>query len=134
VVSGRIWLGAIDRRPQGIVLGQHRSRNLSLLDFLAVMASPVNAGTGGCYLEVDKKVYLQGQCNIEPAGPHGGFSIGAAVTRTGYFAYVLIDETGIARGYWNGAGAESHAVDDLGRLNRKGACWENESVKVCTSR
>jgi hypothetical protein len=96
VVSGRIWLGAIDRRPQGIVLGQHRSRNPSLLDFLAVMASPVNAGTGGCYLEVDKKVYLQGQCNIEPAGPHGGFSIGAAVTRRGYFDFVLVSETGIA--------------------------------------
>jgi hypothetical protein len=74
------------------------------------MASPVHAGTGGYYLEVDKKVYLQGQCKTEPAGPHGGFSIGAAVTRTGYFAYVLVDETGIARGYWNGTGAESHAV------------------------
>lgn len=86
-------------------------------------------------MEVDHRIYLQSQCNIETAGPNGSFSIGTGqATRSRYFAYVQIDGAGSGKGYWNGPTGESHAGDDLGGLTRSGACWQSERAKVCAWR
>jgi hypothetical protein len=93
------------------------------------------AALGLCYLEVDQHVYLHSQCDIESTGAHGSFSIGTGnITRPKFFAYVLVDNDGTAGGYWNGPEAESHADDNLGRLTRSGACWQNSRAKVCAWR
>ena len=119
-------------------MGKSRVSSVSrFLAFVLLLLLPggVDADMGRCYLEVDHKIYLQSQCNIEPVGAHGGFSIGAGeTTRSRYFAYVQIDENGTGSGYWNGPDGESHAGDSLGTLSRNGACWEDARAKVCAWR
>jgi hypothetical protein len=119
-------------------MGKSRVGSLSrLLAFILLLLPAVraDAAIGRCYLEVDYKIYLNSECNIEPVGAHGGFSIGAGeATRSRYFAYVQSDENGTGIGYWNGPEGESHAGDSLGTLSRNGPCWENARAKVCAWR
>lgn len=107
---------------------------LCLMAFL--YACPASASPGKCFLRVHGKIFLNAICNVEMNPDDGSFSIGTGEQNSSkYFAFVNIDpEKGVARGYWNGVEAESHAHEDLGILVRKGACWENKRAKVCAWR
>lgn len=106
----------------------------SLCATAGVMAAlPAGASPGRCLLQVGGKYNLNGTCNIEHS-EGGSFSIGADDAKPSlYFAYVEINE-GVARGFWNGPVAESHAHEPLGPLTRRGACWVNKDAKVCAWR
>ncbi|WP_322095208.1 hypothetical protein [Paraburkholderia bannensis] len=103
-----------------------------LLLALAVVAAPASAyaKTGRCVLQVNQKTYLDGPCEVK-LEEHGTFSIGAGGNHPAkYFAYVLMDDDG-AHGYWNEEPGATHAHSDLGILKRDGACWVNDTAKVC---
>ena len=40
-------------------------------------------------------------------------------------------DEGVMDGSWNGTTKESRAHDPLGDLKREGACWVNETARVC---
>jgi hypothetical protein len=86
---------------------------------------------GTCLIEVNRKRYLEGPCEIAIAND-GGFSIGASETKPiSYFAIVSVTAKDVGEGYWNQDKGANHAHTPLGRLVRKGACWQNQRVKVC---
>ena len=92
------------------------------------------AKTGRCVLEVKQKVYLDGACEIEINDNKGSFTIGVGKThRSKYFAYVNVESDGV-HGYWNETPDSDHAHTSLGILKRHGACWENETARVCAYR
>jgi hypothetical protein len=84
---------------------------------------------GRCLLRIKGKDYIDGPCDIS-LDPDGSFDVIEHYDHPGYFAKVLRDGAG-AHGFWNGARDSTHAHDDLGELKRNGACWENETAKVC---
>lgn len=93
--------------------------------------SLVHAKTGRCMIQVKQKTYLNGPCEITINDSQGSFSIGAGEThRSKYFAYVNMQDDG-AHGYWNETPGSNHAHTSLGILKRDGACWKNETARVC---
>ena len=98
---------------------------------LASQAAP--AAEGQCYLSVERRVYLDGRCNIILRSD-GSFSIGAGdQSRSPYFAYVNMAE-GQARASWNRVPNSNHADSNLGIVTREGGCWVNSHAKVCAWR
>lgn len=99
----------------------------------ALLASGVAwAAPGKCLLVVDGRTYLNGPCPVS-IDKDGSFSVGTG-PRASYFAYVNVDGSGSAKGYWNEERAATHAHSDLGDLRRNGACWTNERAIVCAWR
>ncbi len=102
---------------------------------------------GRCLLEVDGKTYISGPCayyrsvtgDFEIHGPNQIWSgidypkpeIFSHERSTDYFAQVSLDGGKTAYGVWNRDKRATHAHTDLGRLERKGACWINRKVRVC---
>lgn len=91
-----------------------------------------------CVIEVGGTVYLDGPCNFERFDD-GGFSIGTSDLPprvSPYFAYVNKDGAGssLAEGYWNEEPANTHAHTPLGQLKQAGACWVNDTARVCAYR
>ena len=106
---------------------------LSLVCVLGGSFAPslVLAETGRCVIEVKQKTYLSGTCEIKVNDNRGSFSVGAGEKhRSRYFAYVNMEEDG-AHGYWNETPDSSHAHTSLGILMRDGACWKNDTARVC---
>lgn len=96
-----------------------------LLPFLA------RAETGRCVLEVNHKTFLKGPCEITTEDDQGSFAIGVGKARRApYFAYVTMEDDG-ARGYWNETPNATHAHTSLGILKHDGACWTNNTARVC---
>ncbi|MBB1074781.1 hypothetical protein HUU62_10200 [Rhodoferax sp. 4810] len=86
---------------------------------------------GKCLLEVNHTKYLNGTCNISMQSD-GSFSIGTSENEpVTYFAMVDVTGKNIAEGFWNAEKGGGHAHDSLGNLSRKGACWQNQTAKVC---
>lgn len=103
----------------------------SLLNGLIAVAEASQSFTGTCLLEVKKKKYLNGPCPISMEDD-GGFSIGASETEPlTYFATVSVTGKNVGEGFWNEESGANHAHSPLGKLARKGACWQNQSAKVC---
>ncbi len=89
--------------------------------------NPVHARK--CLLKVSEKNYIDGPCQAW-FGEGGSLQVSKGV----WFAQVLPDEGGkTGSGFWNNNDGfpTSHAQDDLGKLVRDGACWENGMVKIC---
>lgn len=81
-----------------------------------------------CELTISGKTWIDGPCEFTDIGGGDGSFI---VTGTnGYFAYANKDGDQM-RGSWNGEFKESRAHDDLGMLDRDGACWVNETARLC---
>jgi hypothetical protein len=98
----------------------------------AVITAPALAfaKTGRCLLEVNRKAYLDGPCEVK-IEKGGTFTIGVSDKHPlKYFAYVLMDDDG-AHGYWNEEPGATHAHSELGILKRDGACWVNDTARVC---
>lgn len=93
---------------------------------------------GDCLLEVDRRAYLDGPCKIEMKQGENliVFGVGETERSSKYVAYVFLepDTPGVARRYWNGVEAASHAHDELGPLSKDGECWVNDRAKVCAWR
>lgn len=109
----------------------------SLLLFALVASqvpSSVDAKTGRCVLQVNKRTYLNKPCNVMKTDRQGSFTIGVGNDkREKYFAYVNMEDDG-AHGYWNETPDASHAHTSLGILKRDGACWKNSNARVCAYR
>ena len=105
---------------------------------LVTATAQAAAAQGKCLLEVNGHAYIKGACKIE-VSKDGSFDIGTG-GQSAYFAYVNLDEPLQARarqtaeGFWNGEHGESHAHTPLGTLTRDGACWSNQTAKVCAWR
>lgn len=93
---------------------------------ISVAAFAQTSKKADCLLEVHGKKYIQHTCQFKPDSD-GSFQI----SQGGYFALVLIEEKNIAKGYWNKEIESTHADSDLGILKRRGACWQNETAKIC---
>jgi hypothetical protein len=92
------------------------------------------AKTGRCVLQVKQKTYLNGSCPIKINDDDGSFTIGVSEKhRSKYFAYINMESDG-AHGYWNETPESNHAHTSLGILQRHGACWTNETARVCAYR
>lgn len=106
-------------------------------DVLSQRASEIAPGrtiTGTCLLEVQGKRYIDGRCPILMS-PGGSFQIGASESDPlTYFASVSTTGRDVGDGFWNEERGASHAHTPLGVLHRRGACWENETAKVCAER
>ena len=96
------------------------------------MSGTADAKTGRCLLEVNRKIYLKGSCEVKiDPQDKASFTIGVSDTRRSkYFAYVNIDNEG-AHGFWNETPDSSYAHSSLGDLKQNGACWENKTARVC---
>ena len=107
----------------------------ALLLVAAAFSLPAQAETiSRCVLEVDGVSYLDGPCDFDGHDKGGSFTI-SVNDPLPYFATVDVGYDPISPdAVWNGPNAESHAHDYLGELTRDGACWVNESVKVCAYR
>jgi hypothetical protein len=105
---------------------------VALAAVLAVAAGQAATFQGKCLLEVNGRAYIKGPCNVEMR-QGGDFTIGTGRTPITYFAYVYVNgET--AEGFWNEERGANHAHTSLGTFTRDGACWSNQTAKVCAWR
>ena len=95
---------------------------------LVMAAGSAHAKDARCELTISGKTWIDGPCEFTAIGDGDGSFI---VTGTnGYFAYANRDGDQM-RGSWNGEFKENRAHDPLGMLDRDGACWVNETVRLC---
>ncbi|RYG90160.1 MAG: SHOCT domain-containing protein [Alphaproteobacteria bacterium] len=87
---------------------------------------------GRCFLQVDGKSYIDGECDIVLEAD-GSFDIQDQFGSPTYFAKVLRDGAE-AQGYWNQYPGATRAHTDLGTLKRDGACWANDKARICAWR
>lgn len=95
---------------------------------IALMSGAAHAKTAKCELTVQGEKLIDGPCEFTPIGNGDGSFI--ITGENGYFAYANRDGDQM-KGSWNGHYKDSHAHDDLGMLDRDGACWVNEIARVC---
>jgi len=98
---------------------------------LIIATAQAVAFQGKCLLEVNGHAYIKGPCDID-VDKGGSFDIGTAAQTT-YFAHVDVDGQ-TAEGLWNEEPGATHAHTPLGTLTRDGACWSNQTAKVCAWR
>lgn len=92
------------------------------LDFLSsASAYPVD-----CLLEVEGKTYIKGVCEFT-SRDGGDFQIMGKA----YFAQLNVEGKGKGSVTWNASPDSTHAQAYIGEVERKGACWISERVKVC---
>ena len=82
-----------------------------------------------CELTVEGRTYIRGPCTYAPNGTDGSFVI-TEIARRPYFAYLLVDGEA-AYGHWNETRGAERAHTDLGRMWRRGACWQNRRARIC---
>ena len=85
-----------------------------------------------CSLDIDGVAYMDGPCGFM-GETDGSFQI-ATFDESGalrYFAVVQIERPNEGIGWWNGQPGANHAHNPLGSLHRDGACWGNNTAKVC---
>lgn len=113
------------------------ARNLIFLLYLANGIPTADAArylTGKCLLEVNNIKYIDGDCPVS-TNKNGNFLIGISEKKpVTYFAIVFVNAKGIGEGFWNEEKGANHAHTPLGKLIRKGACWQNTQAKVCAWR
>ena len=95
--------------------------------FCVMAAGAAYAKDARCELTISGKTWIDGPCQFESLGDDGSFT---ATSPDGYFAYANKDGDQM-RASWNGEYKESHAHDNLGLLDRDGACWVNDTVRLC---
>jgi hypothetical protein len=89
---------------------------------LLTLTAPAIAQAGegreaDCLLVVEAEEVIQGQCEFTPNGTDGSFVISSFDSK--HFAYVVVQDTGIADGYWNDEPYAKHAHSPLGVLLRE---------------
>lgn len=103
------------------------------VSFLLLSWPPTSPGetvVAQCSLEVRNTKYIEGQCQIE-TDPTGSL-IMRSIPLT-YFAVLNMDSptSSTGDGYWNKETTSTHAHAALGAMTKKGACWLNETAKIC---
>jgi len=124
----------------------------SQLPMLCILDLGAYAKTAKCYLAVNGKTYINGQCELENFNGDGSFSFNDGKTKTkcsifdlgpgrcsnaarevvsqGTFGQLVITSPGKGKIYWN-EGRAIHAQTSIPPVTRNGACWEGKSVKLC---
>ena|SRR5262245_58825068 len=99
--------------------------------YLVATVDAARVSRGKCLLEINNKKYINGSCPIT-LEDNGDFMIGASENEPlTYFAIISMTGKNTAEGFWNEDKGANHAHTPLGNLVRKGACWQNNNVKVC---
>ena len=101
---------------------------LMLVPVVALMVSSAHARTVKCELTIAGHTYIDGPCEFTSIGDGDGSFI--ITGENGFFAYANRAGSQM-RGSWNGVYKDSHAHDELGMLDRDGACWVNQTARVC---
>lgn len=89
-----------------------------------------DAKIGDCLLEIRGVSYISGKCKyrLESDGSFQIFDLSGD-----YFA--MMDRNGsFGVGYWNQYPKSTHAQTELGSLKRQGACWVNQTAKICVKK
>lgn len=100
---------------------------------LCCAASAAHAFKGQCVLDVKGVSYINGPCDIL-IEPGGSFEIDELRRGPHYFAQVDMEDDGTASGHWNANRDYDHAQTYLGTVVRQGACWTNDTTKICAWR
>ncbi len=100
--------------------------------FLCVVAAGLMpacpAKMGRCLLQVDKKTYLDGPCEIGINDKQGSFTIGVMDTHPSKMpAYINMESDG-AHGLWNENARLQSCVNRARILKGHGACWETQRL------
>lgn len=93
---------------------------------------PAQATPANCILTVEGRTYIDGPCDFDGLSTNdGSFKI---MANDGlYFAYLNVEGEGVGRAYWNEEPGANHAHTPLGELRREGACWLNETTRLCAT-
>lgn len=119
---------------------------------LCASPSPSHAKTAKCYLAVDGRVFIDGNCEFDFMGNNGSFSFddtklrtrcisydlgngqctsaSTFITHKGTFGQLQVISKGKGRVFWN-EGRALHAQQEIGIVTRNGACWQSSRVKLC---
>ena len=99
---------------------------------LATSAVPASAEPASCVLEVEGQSYIDGPCSFELlSSGDGSFKI---MGNSGdFFAYVYVEGEGAATAHWNEIAGVNRAHTPLGSLQRNGACWVSDTVRICAT-
>lgn len=116
-------------------------RSLFMLALVALLAPATALPAAAfpiskCVIEVEGTAYLDGPCNYEEESD-GSFQIGVGApgVASKYFAYLVTGFQGApAQGYWNSVDAADKAFEDLGVMTQDGACWVNDTARLCAFR
>ena len=99
---------------------------------ITASALPVVAEPAVCVLEVGGQSYIDGPCSFELLS-RGDGSFKIMDNAADYFAYVYIEGDGVATAHWNEIAGVNRAHTPLGTLQRDGACWVGDAVRVCAN-
>lgn len=98
--------------------------------FFALTPKSSDARPSTCLLSVEGEAYIDGACDFTLlSGTDGDFRITGPDGK--YFAYLYVKGKDTGDAHWNGAIGESRAHTPLGMLKREGACWSNDTAKLC---
>ena len=89
-----------------------------------------------CYLRVDGKVFIDGECSVFPlsGGTYTLNVIGRGKRPSRHFAQVTALAGGRFEATWNVDPADLHALDPLGPVEMKDGCWVNARVRICAGK
>jgi len=94
------------------------------------MVSPAHARPAKCLLAVSGETFIDGACDFQPLSDGtGSFQITGQNAK--FFAYLYVTGAGQGTGFWNEEPGAGHAHSPLGLLLRDGACWQNDTVRLC---
>jgi hypothetical protein len=98
---------------------------------LTGLAPSAHAAPASCVLEVGGQPFINRPCTFELlTGDAGSFKIMDMVGD--YFAYVYV-EGDAATAHWNETAGVDRAHTPLGALQRDGACWTSDTVRICAT-
>jgi len=97
-----------------------------------LISSSIDAAPASCVLKVGGQSYIDGPCSFERlSSDDGSFKI---MDNAGdYFAYVYVEKDGGATAHWNEIAGVNRAHTPLGNLQREGACWTSDTVRICAT-
>ncbi|QUJ76956.1 hypothetical protein KDD17_02585 [Sulfitobacter albidus] len=93
-------------------------------------ATTASSQSTTCELTVVGQTYINGPCDIRSLSDgEGSFQITSLDQK--YFAYLYVRGAGIGEAFWNEIAGAGHAHTPLGNLRREGACWINDTARIC---
>jgi hypothetical protein len=123
-----------------IYLTPTKMKLFGIIPLLLVIGTPIATAMPSsqlmtCYLRVDGKVLVNGQCSVFPLGANT-YTLNTwkhSKPKQMHFAQVTSYTNGDTRASWNEDPKSTHAWDDLGSVRFESGCWVNDRVKICAT-
>lgn len=94
--------------------------------------SVTKASPADCLFVADGEKMIDGPCDFTPLAPTIDVKKGSfQITAGDRFAIINIPANNVAEGYYNEFPGSRQPSGRLGTMKPNGACWENETSKVC---